>query len=203
MKKVENNINNLSIIDVSNDMLQTATFLAKQRIIFEYPRAGYGTYSQENHLINLQYGYIGELSFLKFITEHLNNKYSSLNPNERFQNLKNKKFSYNLIIGQTDDGFDFQVKNNEIDIKTYGTKLLSSINDIFRYNLLIDKRQAKNHQADIYIQVFIIGNNKPEKCVLAGFYEGLPSLNSRFPQPAHAIPVPQLFTMDEFLEKFF
>ena len=203
MKIVEKNISNLIKVNITDELLKAASFLAKQRMVFEYPRKGYGAYNAKNHLINLQYGYIGELSFLKFITKYFSKKYASLSPDDRFEKLKDENFSYNFIIGQTDSGFDFQVKNKEIDVKTYGTKLFSSINNVFKYNLLIDIRQAQTHKADIYIQTFIIGNGKPEQCVLAGFCEGLPPVNYHFPQPAHALSVSKLYTMDELLIKFF
>ncbi len=203
MEKVENNRNHLVKINITEELFQTATFLAKQRLVFEYPRTGYGTYNQENHLMNLQYGYIGELSFLKYITDHFSKKYSNANPNQKFEKLKHEHFSYNFIIGQTDSGFDFLIKNKEIDVKTYGTRMFSDISDVFKYNLLIDMRQALAHKADIYIQTFIIGKQKPEQCILAGFYQGLPPINYNFPKPAHAVSIRQLYAMNELLNRFF
>ncbi len=191
------------IVDISNEMYNAAVFFAKQRIVYEYPRKGYGKYDEKHHLQNLIFGYLGEFSFLSIVTEHFKIKYKGVNDRDRFDKIKKEQFVYNFIIGTVDDGFDFKIKNKEIDVKTYGTKLLKLNENISKYNLLIDERQAKNHIADIYVQTFITGDNKPEKVVLSGYYEGLPPINNRFPKPAHAIQVSQLKSIENLLEKYF
>ena len=188
---------------IDDELADTALFLAKKRIVFEYPRKGYGQYDEKNHLMNLQYGYLGELAFLNLITRHFSDKYASVSPPERFVKLQDENFKYNFVIGQTDGGFDFSIKGKEIDVKTYGTKLIKNIDEIKRYNLLIDMRQAQNHQADIYIQAFILGNRRPEKCIIAGYYEGLPPVNYNFPKPAHAVAIDKLKPVDQLLKEYF
>ncbi len=202
MKRVNNHPDKIVEVTINPGLLASAKFLARQRLVFEYPRSGYGQYD-EKHLLNLEYGYLGELAFLTYIVKYLNAKYRNIPPIDKFKRLQNEQFSYHFVIGQTDKGFDFQIKDKEIDVKTYGTALLKSKNDIFKYNLLIDQRQAQNHRADIYIQTFIIGHSGPEICVIAGFYEGLPPVNNHFPTPAHAIRVNELFTMEYFLQRYF
>ncbi len=202
MQQVNQNKERLVRIQINDELLQTAKFLAKQRLVFEYPRAGYGDYNKE-HLQNLVYGYLGELAFLNFITNHFKKKYQKTTPNIRFEKLKSELFEYNLLIGKTDAGFDFKKNALEIDVKTYGTNLINDENKIFNFNLLIDQRQAKNHQATIYIQTFIVGKQKPEYCILSGFTNTLPKLNISFPKPAHALKVPELFTMNELLLNYF
>ena len=193
---------NVKTVPVTESMFRAAGFLAKQRLVFEYPREGYGDYGEE-HLKNLLYGYIGELSFLKFVVHYFQYKYKNYKAKERFYKIKDEQFSYTPVIGQTDKGYDFIIKGKKIDVKTYGTKLLRDDNEIFKYNLLIDKRQAGNHKADIYVQAFVVGNDKPRKCILSGFYEGLPPLNEKFPHPAHALSVERLHPVSMLMQKYF
>ena len=199
----ETNSKDLKIIPIDDEMLYTASFLAKNRMTFEFPRSGYGPYNIDDHFKNIQFGYIGELSFLYFIANHYKVKYENLTPLDRFKKLQDERFSYNFVIGQTDGGSDFEIKNLKLDVKTYGTKIIRNIEDVYKRNLLIDKRQAENHVADIYIQTFIIGNEVPKECVLAGFYKGLPELNYNFPKPAHATSVRNLKTMKTLLDSYF
>jgi hypothetical protein len=116
-----------------------------------------------------------------------------------------KKFKNNLVIGEFDCGFDFKKDQTEIDVKNYATKICKNDQEILKCNLLIDKKQYNNHQADIYIQSFILidDSNKPY-IVIAGYAtKNMLTLNSRFQKPAYCCSVSQLLTYDDLKKQYF
>jgi hypothetical protein len=93
----------LLIVPINENMSVTATFLAEQRLTYEFPRGGYGQYQHSSHLENIRNGYLGELAFLKIMTERIRNKYNQeiikLNQNynkdnakKLYDKIKNEKF---------------------------------------------------------------------------------------------------------------
>jgi hypothetical protein len=178
------------IIYPYNDIrTKVAEYLANNRLFFEYPRNGYGAYDN-NHIINILNGYLGEFVFLEFMLDKF--KLEFKDDVKYWESVKDKyKFYYKIVIGDYDAGFEFSIKNKTIDIKNYGTKKVS-INDILRLNLLIDKNQSA--KADIYIQSFILNN---DSICLAGYNIGLPQRSSdKFPQPAYYCPTRELRPMN-------
>ena len=211
-------------VSIMPKMEQTASFLAEIRLLYEYPRKGYGKYQIESHLKNLENGYLAELAFLKLITDRikgkyrqqiieLNQEYSEDKAKVLFDSINNEKFAYMLVIGQPDEGYDFKIKQFLIDIKTYGTDYIISKenryftqnkkNEILELNLLIDARQGKkweNNSEIIFIQSFIeldSQNKKKENVIFAGYHKGLPKYNDKFPNPAYACKVRELNTMND------
>jgi len=214
----------MTTIKVTNELYVTAKYLAKKRLLYEYPRKGYGKYQNNSHLENLTNGYLGELAFLEWISNNieeefrkeiseLNNNYSEEIATNLFIKINNKKFSWNLVIGQPDEGYDFKIKDYLIDIKTYGTDYFLKSDDDYisqktkkklqDLNLLIDKRQGikwKNNNKIVFIQCFIAKNEKNEinEVIIAGWHKGLPELNKNFPQPAYVCKVKELNDMTKF-----
>lgn len=215
------------IVPISPEMKQTASFLANERLLYEFPRKGYGQYQKSTHLENIKNGYLGELAFLKLITNKLRSKYSGqiseLSRNyspeaasNLFKSIKNEKFAYILTIGQPDEGYDFKKDNLLIDIKTYGTDYIvrkgnkyyaqKSNKEIVNLNLLIDKRQGqkwKGKSEIIFIQAFIEASsrdNSKRNVIFAGYHQGLPELNERFRNPAYACEVTKVEPMKVLLD---
>ena len=183
------NQNDLIIFPCNDLRTKTSEYLANSRLFFEYPRNGYGIYNN-NHIINILNGYLGEFAFLEFILDKF--KLEFKDDTKYWENVKDKyKFYYKIVIGDYDAGFEFKVKNKTIDIKNYGTKKVA-INDILRLNLLVDKTQSA--KADIYIQSFILND---DSICLAGYNIGLPQkLSDKFPNPAYYCPIKELQPMN-------
>jgi len=222
-------MNEYIVVEIDDKILQTARFLAEQRLLYEYPRQGYGHYQHNKHLENLINGYLGELGFLKMMTQKIKEKYiskiqilqqsyNSTLAKEIYDNIKNEKFSYEAIIGQTDKGYDFKKDNILIDIKTYGTGYVRKNSDgkyyllsgnrqkpIEKLNLLIDQRQGKkwiDNNDIIFVQAFIeLQEHKCINIIYAGYHQGLPLLNTNFPQPAYACNIQNLKSMNELFQK--
>ena len=210
------------IVPIDENMSVTATFLAEQRLTYEFPRVGYGQYQHNSHLENIRNGYLGELAFLKIITERIRNKYNQeiikLNQNynkdkakKLYDKIKNEKFSWEAIIGQTDNGYDFKKDDYLIDVKTYGTDYLEKNNGTYKsirtnknineLNLYIDERQGKkwiNNNNVIFVQAFIEKDLK--NVIFAGYYIGLPPLNEEVKNPAYACLVENLKPMNELFQ---
>ena len=186
--------NDIAIVHISTDERNVANYFAKRRELFEYPRNGYGDYNTRG-IQNIENGLLGELAFLELIYKKINDKYGNLEAHERCERLK-EKFSYRIILGDFDGGFEFKLNGKTIDIKTYGTRIVS-IDDIFNrpYNLFVDANQGTH--ADIYIQAFLISEN--DVCI-AGYYDGVPPIASWMPQSAHTCPVPELSPINKLLE---
>lgn len=198
----------LIIIKKTKEMDSTAEYLARKRILFEYPRKGYGEYG-DNHILNIKTGILGELGVLEFFLEILNKNYSSVDPVDRWEILHKKiGFSYLILIGKFDGGYEFKMGSKNpvsIDIKTYHTTTVTNSqifnglqdnkNNPHPLNLFIDKNQ--NSKADIYIQTFI---NTDGDIIIAGFNKGLPPLASWMPNPAYTKPVPELEPMYKLID---
>lgn len=186
--------NDVAIVHISADQHNVANYFAKKRELFEFPRNGYGDYNTRG-IQNIENGLLGELAFLELIYKAIDAKYGTLEASKRCELLK-QKFSYKIVLGDFDGGFEFTLNGKSIDVKTYGTKVVT-LSDIFSrpYNLFIDANQ--NAHADIYIQAFILPNN--DVCI-AGYYEGVPPIASWMPQTAHTCPVPNLLPIKNLLE---
>jgi len=184
----------LIILPITDEMNNLAEYMSEKRKLFEYPRKGYGDYDSRG-INKIKTGILGELCFLEFIFSNLEKKYGHLPAKERWEILhKTVKFSYNLIIGKFDDGFEFKMGTKVIDIKTYENNIVTveqifnGLNDSGRpLNLFIDESQ--NAKADYYVQVFLLPE---DKICLAGYYKGLPPLATWMPNPAYTCPVPDL-----------
>jgi hypothetical protein len=187
-------------IPISEKMDLIATYLAEKRMLFEYPRQGYGNYNTRG-IDNIKAGILGELAFLEYAIQWIEEKFGSYKAEERWRKLKDIGFCYLNIVGVFDDGFEFKLGNKTVDIKNYGTRKISK-DQIFEYkfksgrvgplNLLIDANQSS--KADIYIQVFQGNEND---IYLAGFCDKLPPVNYGFPQPAHQCPITDLNPMKD------
>jgi len=212
------------IFNLYNEIIVTATFLAKQRLLYEFPRKGYGKYQNVSHIENLRNGYLGELAFLELMTDKIKQKYSEdLNilknnfsnkeAKQLYDKIKNENFSWEAVIGRTDSGYDFRKDDYLIDIKTYGTDYIIKKDDnyvlfsnesknIYDLNLLVDERQGKkweNNNNIIFVQTFIEKDNQNniKNLIFAGYYHGLPKLNRKFPNPAYACQVKELKPMQK------
>jgi hypothetical protein len=193
--------NDLIIIPITEQMNNLAEFIATKRQLFEYPRKGYGDYDSRGNS-KIKAGMLGELAFLEFMHSELQKKYGSLPAKERWEILHKKvEFSYQLVIGKFDKGYEFSIGKKTIDIKTYQNKTVS-VEQIFKglnlqgtpLHLFID--QSQKSIAEIYIQTFILHDNK---VCLAGYYQGLPPLQTWMPNRAYSKPIPELNPMASLL----
>lgn len=191
----------LIYISITPEMEAVASYIAKKRQLFEYPRKGYGDYDSRG-ISKVKIGVLGEIAFLEFIHKFLSEKTKTQRAKDRWKVLQDKaQFSYHPVIGSFDSGFEFKIGNKTVDIKTYENQVTE--NQIFKglkeqgrsLNLFIDKSQ--NAHADIYVQVFYMKN---KLICLAGFYVGLPKLATWMPNPAYACAVPELKPMASLLK---
>ncbi len=184
------------IVSISRIEKDIANFLAERRVLFEFPRPGYGDYDTRS-LNNIQKGILGELAFLDIVYRHLNVKYHDVPAIERYKILR-QKFCYRLILGVFDDGFEFVINGKKIDIKTYANQTLN-FDEIYDrpYNLFIDRSQDV-HDDHLYVQTFILSDNR---VCIAGYYDGLPSLATWMPQPAYTCPVPELSPINDLIKE--
>ena len=180
---------------------KAALYISKQRLVFEYPRDGYGVYN-EGHILNIKNGYLGEFAFLEFVISKFKSEFG--NDKDFWDKVKKKYiFSYNPVVGNYDKGFEFLINEKSVDIKMYGTKNVSR-EQIFNglekggrpLNLLIDVEQGA--KADVYVQTFILDNS--DIC-LAGYYVGVPPVETWMPKPAHCCPITDLEPMNNFFYK--
>ena len=118
---------------------------------------------------------------------------------------KKVRFSYSIVIGKFDDGFEFKVQDKTIDIKTYKNNKVFT-DQIFKglklngkpLNLFIDKDQASS--AYYYVQAFLLNDEK--NLCLAGYSVGLPQLASWTLNPAYTKAIPDLEPMAKILDEF-
>lgn len=206
-------------IPIGLEAFTTANFLAEIRIKYEYQRTGYNYSIVTNELQkiaqsigfnasllspgNIALGTLSEILIYKDLTDYLK---KNLAPN---QTLINQNFEYNLTIGAYDKGFDYTKtkagKKYEIDVKNYSTHICQTDNEILKYKLLVDQKQYNNHQADIYMQSFILidNSNKPY-IVIAGYAtRNMLTLKSQLPNPAYCCNVSQLLTYDDLKKQYF
>jgi len=176
----------LILKQIPDDILTTATTLAKERVKHEYNRFGY---SYDERIEKIKAGIIGELMFSGFLREH------------------NIPALYYMVIGKYDEGYDFRAGKLKIDVKaTTFQKGYKSVDECVgvlysKFNLYIadDSGQARKAGADIYVQTFIISS---EWCVLAGYSRGVPETTSDNPRniyQAKKQPIPQLEPMANLL----
>lgn len=191
------NLEDLVKIRVNQEMLCAAKYFAQKRILYEYPRKGYGEYN-ESHLINIRNGYLGEFAFFEYVHDYLVNKYKDLEPLSRYKKIKDF-LVYKMIIGKVQPDWDFLIKDISIEVKTYGTRILENLEEVFNYNLFIDIEQAeKSFIPDIYVQCFLLKEKENLSCVLAGFHKGLPdNICKDIPKPAYCISVKDLTQMSD------
>lgn len=197
-------------IPITFQSIITANFLASLRLPYEYRRGGYdyqelsdpafyiNNFFHYNFITtpsNIALGILSELLLYQDLTQYL---LSQTN------NLINEKFECNLGIGAYDGGYDFIKNNQKIDAKCYATKTFSDIDEISKFNLLVDELQYDNHKADIYIQTFILHDASGLQLVVAGYaYSQELKLNKKFPQPAYCLPVRSLYSYDKLKLKYF
>lgn len=194
-----------------NDLI-TANYLANLRLNYEYRRIGYN-YEQisqvsfhinnffGSNLIttpsNITIGILAELLIYRNLTHYLYSKNS---------NMIQECFQYNLTIGAYDKGFDIIKNDKKIDIKCYATHIVTDIDEISRFNLLVDKEQYehKESRANLYIQTFIINNSDGLFLYIAGYAESNElHLNTNFPKPAYYCSVNSLHSYEELKQKYF
>lgn len=181
----------LVILPYSKDREITAEYFARRRLIFEYPRPGYGSYD-ESHLPSIASGYLGELAFLEFVTDKFKDEFKDTD--SYWEAVKEKyEFTFHLLIGDYDKGFEFLFGDISIDVKTYGTQKVS-VERIFSkpLHLFIDATQSKN--ANIYVQSFLLDDGS---VCLAGYHLGLPPIATWMPKRAHCAAVPDLNAMSD------
>lgn len=147
---------------------------------------------------NIAFGILAEILIYKDLTDYL---YSD--PNKKMA-MVGQKFKYNLVIGDYDQGFDFIKNQNEIDVKHYGTHICKNLEEILKYQLLIDQKQYNNHQADIYIQSFTMINNNKPYIVIAGYAtKSQLTLNKSMQNPAYSCKVVNLLTYHDLKTNYF
>lgn len=184
-------------VPVTQHMLASAEYFAYHRLLYEFPRRGYGSYDR-SHLPNLINGYLGEFAFLDYIHSVLGRLTAGLEPSRRVELLRDV-FEYRLVLGSPYSAYDFLLLGKSVDVKTYGTRYIRSYRECFSYRLLVDCEQ--NTHADIYVQCFILGKDRPHSVILAGVHFGLPARVDRsLPKPAHYCRVTDLEDV-EILER--
>lgn len=209
------NINQFYHIPIDLEAFTAANFLANIRIRYEYQRSGhhyqYNSPSKELTQIaqllgfqgnlslgNIAFGILSEMLIFKDLTDYL---YSD--PNKKL-NMVGQNFKYNLTIGDYDSGFDFRKGGAEIDVKHYATRICNSLQEVEKYQLLIDRKQYNNHKADIYIQSFTtMGQNRPYITVAGYATSDMLTINTNLPNPAYACRVTNLLSYDDLKQRFF
>ena len=193
---------NLVFIPISTEMEVYADYVATERQLYEYPRAGYGDYNCRS-TSKIKNGILRELAFLEYIHSYLLKKTKTLKVDERWSVLRSKaQFSYQPVIGNFDGGYEFKIGTKTLDIKTCETNQVS-VSQIFKglkeqgipLSLFVDKSQHAT--ISIYVQVFRM---KDENMCLAGFHEGLPPLATWMPKPAYTCAVNKLQPIQELLD---
>lgn len=190
-------------IPITREMNSVAHYFAEKRMLYEYPRQGYGEYDQ-NHIAYIESSMLGELGTLEFLHHMLSVQYGSLDPTQRWEVLhKQVGLAYMIVIGRFDEGFEFRLGVNNtvtVDVKTYHTNRVTD-SQIFNglrddkanprpLNLFIDSDQHAS--ADIYIQAFL---SPSAEVVLSGYWVGLPPRANWMPNPAYTKAVPDLEPM--------
>lgn len=190
-------------VPVTEHILASAEYFAHHRLLYEFPRCGYGSYD-ESHLPNLINGYLGEFAFMEYIHSVLDALTQRIPPAQRHILLRDV-FEYRLVIGSPYSAYDFRLLGRSVEVKTYGTRYVRSYRECLSYRLLVDCEQGTN--ADIYVQCFVVGDSCPRSVILAGVHFGLPNrIDRALPKPAHYCPVKELRDMsvlERMLERHF
>ena len=178
---------------ISAELDTTAQWFAERRILFEYPghdRQVFGNYGPE-HVQTIKRGILGELAVFQYLHAALQERHGKLSPAIRSQRVRDK-VCLHTTLGCFDEGYDLTIVGKNVDVKGYGTSLVEPAR-IPSLNLLVNEREVAGRQpADLYVQVFFTTDGQ---LVLAGYSDGLPPLNTRFPSPAYARRVPDLLPM--------
>ena len=181
------------IMPVTEEMVTIARWFAQRRILYEYPEHDqrvFGDYG-EGQVGTIAQGLIAELAVFDYLHDGLVEAFGDLDPVQRNQVVAGR-LSTNIIVGRYDPGHDVQVVNRSLDVKSYGTERVS-LERIGQLNLLINANQAAGREvSDYYVQAFF---TLDDQIVLAGYHEGLPPYNPRFPSPAYACRVADLRPM--------
>lgn len=123
--------------------------------------------------------------------------------------LRQMRFSYELLIGRVDDGYDYMVETNRgtgyIDVKFYGTKILDNKNYANNLNLYVDRDQyERESNTNSYIQGFIIKNNNEIQIFVAGWeYKKYLEFEPDAKNPCYKKAVTQLRSINEFIDKIY
>ncbi len=72
-------LNDIVIIPFSKERDISAKYFAEKRILFEYPRQGYGPYDN-SHIENIKNGILGELAFFEYVHNYLTKTYINETP---------------------------------------------------------------------------------------------------------------------------
>lgn len=221
------------LINIDKRDVITADRLAVIREYYEYRRSGkdYNYNGTPNHTIffqsfdtelksksNIFFGILFEICLFNYFTVSLNNlimqeaHYSRLPKSDRDTYSSNKMrrmgLSYEMKIGQVDDGFDFLLNqtNNKmrIDAKVYPNRIFSSQSDCKNYKLLVDERQFSRNMADCYIQGFIISQNNTLSFyvpggALAANLQSYPNL----PSPARGLRLDELSDISLLIDSIY
>ncbi len=195
-------------IPITFEEVKSADYLATLRENYEYRRSGIKyNYDKkadsnlciENHFdielvskSNIFMGLLFELSLYDFITKKLKdaiiNKLPNISDKEFSEKMINFKFSYNMNIGDFDNGYDYIWKVKEklykIDCKVYANEVFSD-STYEKYNILVDERQYNSSNTDIYIQGFLV--SEKDNLVFRAFFEKKENLrySDKFPQAGY------------------
>ena len=143
------------LLEISKELLEEANIHSKQRMEFEYNRAGYNLDIRKSMVL---IGTIGQLGFKKYL-----------------DSLKNIEYDMELQAGKY-DSYDFIVNKRICEIKTSGY-----FDYWHKLNLLYSKDQffqGTSKNFDVCFQLFINGYNRKTKIlnlsecnqlVIAGF----------------------------------
>ena len=186
------------VIPVTPEMVRIARWFAERRILYEYPGHDprvFGDYG-EGQIGTITQGIIAELAVFDYLHGGLVAAFGHLDPMERNKAVEGR-LSTDIVVGRYDRGHDIQVVGRSLDVKAYGTERVTH-ERIGQLNLLVNANEIATREAsDYYVQAFFTTDNE---IVLAGFHEGLPPYNERFPSPAYACRVPDLRPMAELRE---
>lgn len=184
-------INEFVELEITDDISTISLWMAKRRILYEYPHHGSKTFGEynESHIPNIQKGIIGELITFDYLHTKLDEKFGRLPWTNRWEAVKDRLCLQNHI-GCFDEGSDLTIGEKTIDVKTYHDRILTK-DRMENYNLLVNVKEVGGKTpADFYIQAFFTPDNT---IVLAGCHRGLPKyIKTDIPEDAHACPVPDL-----------
>lgn len=223
------------LIPVSKEHIITADKLATIRELYEFRRDGkdYNYDGTEIHKkienlygvnlsskSNIFTGILFELCLFESISQLLVEKIKLENGCLQQQDEKSRdtyisnrlrqmRFSYELLIGRVDDGYDYMVETNRgtgyIDVKFYGTKILDNENYANNLNLYVDRGQyERESNTNSYIQGFIIKNNNEIQIFVAGWeYKNRLKFEPDAKNPCYKKPVQELRHIDELINKIY
>jgi len=69
---------------------KAAQYISEKRLIFEYPRSGYGEYNA-SHIMNIKNGYLGEFAFLEFVISNFKDEFGK---DRTYWELVKKKYKF-------------------------------------------------------------------------------------------------------------